>query len=289
MNNPIPRVAAIHDLSGLGRVALMVVIPILSSMGIQVTPLPTAVLSSNTAFDDFKMLDLTHQMSLFIEHWKKENINFDCIYSGFLGSDQQIDIVIDFIQYFNQDKQLVVIDPVLGDNGIAYSPMSGKLIEKMKRLITYADLITPNLTEVCLLLDIPYEDTPSIDKLKNWAKQLAEKGPNKVVITSVREENNLDLTSVIAYSKKTDKFWKVSCTYIPTEYPGTGDIFTSVLTGSLLLGDSLPIALDRAVQFSSLAVRTTFGYDINPNEGVIIERILDSLKAPILMSTYQLI
>lgn len=289
MNNPIPRVAAIHDLSGLGRVALMVVIPVLSSMGIQVTPLPTAVLSSNTAFNDFKMLDLTQQMNEFIAHWKKEQVSFDCIYSGFLGSDRQIDIVIDFIDHFRKEKQLVVIDPVLGDNGEAYTPMSESLIWKMKELISYADIITPNLTEVCLLLDEDYQEKPDLNTLKRWARQLSDKGPGKVIMTSVREEGINELTSVVAYSKKNDKFWKVSCSYIPTEYPGTGDIFTSVLTGSILQGDSLPIALDRAVQFTSLAVRTTYGYDYNPNEGVMIERILDSLKAPVLMSTYQLI
>lgn len=289
MKNPIPRVAAIHDLSGLGRVSLMVVIPILSSMGIQVTPLATAVLSANTAYNDFKMLDLTDQMQIFIDHWKKEKIKFDVIYSGFLGSDKQIDIVRKMIHDFHTDELFVVIDPVLGDDGRPYEPMGLDLINNMKELIKEADLITPNLTEVCLLLDEPYIEFPSIDQIKKWAVKLAKQGPDKVVMTSVHDQNSPDLTSVIAYNKTNDKFWKVSCGYIPASYPGTGDIFTSVLTGSLLQGDSLPIALDRAVQFTSLAVRTTFGRDYNINEGVLLERVLDCLKAPILSCSYEIL
>jgi len=289
MKNPIPRVAAIHDLSGLGRVSLMVVIPILSNMGIQVTPLPTAVLSANTAYSDFLMLDLTDQMRTFFEHWKKENIKFDAIYSGFLGSAQQINIVKEMIDFYKNEDSMVIVDPVLGDEGKAYTPMTNDLINQMKDLICKADIITPNLTEVCLLLDEPYVEYPGLNQIKEWAVRLSEKGPSRVIITSVHDQHNSNLTSVIAYTKKNQKFWKVSCSYIPASYPGTGDIFTSVLTGSLLQGDSLPIAIDRAVQFTSQAVRTTFGRDYNINEGVLIERVLDCLKSPVMSCSYEMI
>lgn len=289
MKNPIPRVAAIHDLSGLGRVSLMVVIPILSTMGIQVTPLPTAVLSAHTGYKDFQMLDLTNQMDQFIEHWKKENLRFDAIYSGFLGSHRQIKIVKDLINHYKNEDLLVIVDPVLGDDGKAYSPMTSELVDQMKDLITVADMITPNLTEVCMLLDEEYNEFPTLSEIKDWALRLSDKGPSKIVITSVRDQANPNLTSVIAYTKKNNSFWKVSCSYLPTSYPGTGDIFTSVLSGALLQGDSFPIAIDRAVQFTSQAVRTTYGRDYNINEGVLIERILDSLKAPLMASHYELI
>ena len=141
MKNPIPRLAAIHDLSGLGKVSLMVVIPILSTMGVQVTPLVTAVLSSNTEYADFKMLDLTEQMTMFFEHWKNEGIKLDAIYSGFLGSDKQIDIVKEFIDFYKHElwSWLTLF---LGDDGKPYAPMSLKLIEEMKKLICKANLIT---------------------------------------------------------------------------------------------------------------------------------------------------
>lgn len=289
MKNPIPRIAAIHDLSGLGKVSLAAIIPILSTMGVQVTPLVTAVLSSNTEYDGFEMLDLTKEMKLFLNHWKKENIKFDAIYSGFLGSEQQIDIVRDVIDYYQNDDLLVVVDPVLGDDGRAYKPMTTGLIEQMKVLISKANTITPNLTELCLLLDIPYINTPEIEQIKDWAFQLSQRGPENVVITGVQNNQNPHLTSVIAYTKANNKFWRVSCSYLPASYPGTGDIFTSVLIGSLLQGDSLPIAIDRAVQFTSQAIRSTFARDRNIKEGVLIEKVLDCLKAPAIFSNYELI
>lgn len=289
IKNPIPRVAAIHDLSGLGRVALMVVIPILSSMGIQVTPLPTAVLSANTDFNNFKMLDLTEQMKQFIQHWKSEKVVFDSIYTGFLGSSAQIQIVKEFIEYFKKEDQLIVIDPVLGDDGKAYTTMGQDMISEMKDLIAYANLITPNITEACLLLGKDYKNDFDLETVKDFAQELSKKGPETVIITSVQDINRKDITSVIAYNKKNNKYWKVSCSYIPATYPGTGDIFTSVVTGCLLQGDTLAIALDRAVNFTSIAVRTTYGRDYKTNEGVIIEKILDTLKAPVILSTYEII
>jgi pyridoxine kinase len=288
-SNPIPRVVAVHDLSGLGRVALMVVIPILSSMGIQVTPLPTAVLSANTNFKDFKMLDLSEQMKLFLEHWKTQDIYFDAIYTGFLGSSIQVDIVKDLIKNFCKKRTLTVIDPVLGDDGRSYTTVDNQLIKKMSELISYADVITPNLTEVFLLLNKPFKKCSSIDELKDIAHQLACKGPKTVIITSVDDYQKKNLTSVIAYDRLNNKFWKVSCSYIPATYPGTGDVFSSVLTGCLLQGDTLPIALDRAVNFTSIAVRTTYGRNYDYKEGVIIEKILDTLKSPVMVSSYEII
>ena len=287
--NPVPRVVAINDLSGLGRVALMVAIPILSTMGIQVNPLPSALLSASTNFKRFKMLDLTDQMVAFIQHWKQENLVFDSIYTGFLGNERQIEIVIDFINHYRSDDQLVVIDPVLGDGGKAYSTMTKGMIEGMKELISHADLITPNVTETCLLLDEEYKTNFTLEIIKDFAFRLSEKGPDTVIITGINNIDRSDTTSVIAYTKKDKHFWKVSCAYIPEEYPGTGDIFTSVITGSLLQGDTLPIALDRAVNFTSMAVRTTYGRDYDVNEGVMLEKVLDTLKAPVTVSAYEII
>ncbi len=289
LNNPVPRVAAVHDLSGLGRVALMVVIPILSSMGIQVTPLPTAILSANTDYSDFRMLDLSSQMKEFLNHWKKEKVSFDAIYTGFLGSSIQVEIVKELIDFFKNDNTLVVIDPVLGDDAKAYTTIDQALINKMTELISYADVITPNITEAFLLLNKPYKHNCLLDEIKEYAVELATKGPKIVIITSVNDFDKKELTSVIAYDKLNEKFWKVSCAYIPATYPGTGDIFTSVLTGCLLQGDTLPIALDRAVHFTSIGVRTTYGRNYDYKEGIIIEKILDTLKAPVTVSSYEII
>ncbi|RLD63127.1 MAG: pyridoxamine kinase [Bacteroidetes bacterium] len=289
MVNPVKKVAAIHDLSGVGRASLTVVIPILSTMGIQVCPLPTAVLSTHSKFSDYHFVDLTEHMQPIINHWQNLELKFDAIYSGFLGSDKQIDIVKNFIDNFRQDNQLVVVDPVLGDNGSLYGPFNNYMIEKMRELIKKAVIITPNLTEAAFLLDKPFSFEISQDEIKTWVKKLADMGPEIVIITSAPEKLSHKQTSVIAYNKKDDRLWKVTCDYLPASYPGTGDAFASVIVGSLLQGDSLPIALDRAVQFISMGVRATFGYNYNTNYGILLEKVLPNLQSPVQISSYELL
>jgi len=289
MQNPVKRVAAVHDLSGFGRASLTVVIPILSTMGMQVCPLPTAVLSTHSKFSDYRFIDLTEYLEDYIRHWKDLNIQFDAIYSGFLGSPRQINLVADFMEYFSHKDQFIVVDPVLGDDGALYGPLGEDMVREMQFLVTKADVITPNLTEAALLLNRPYNPQISEAEMKEWIYELSDKGPGVVIVTSVPEIEQGKETSVIAYDKKGEIFWKVLCEYMPANYPGTGDAFTSVIVGSLLQGDSLPIALDRAVQFISLGVRATFGYLHNANEGILLERILSSLQSSVRLSSYQIL
>ncbi|MGQ8338479.1 pyridoxamine kinase [Sunxiuqinia sp. A32] len=285
----IPRVAAIHDLSGFGRASLTVVIPILSSMGIQVCPLPTAVLSSHSAFNGFHKRDLTADLQPMINHWKSMNLGFNAIYSGYLAATEQVDIVKKFISDFSDTEQLVVVDPVLGDNGKLYSAFDKKMIDKMRELVSMADVITPNLTEAAFLLNEDYSKEIDISTIKEWAVRLSDMGPNKVIITSVPDKEKQTNTSVVALNIDDNRYWKVGCNYLPANYPGTGDAFASVMVGALLQGDSLPIALDRAVQFISLGVRATFGHGYNPAEGILLEKVLPSLNAPVQISSYQLL
>lgn len=287
--NKVKKVAAIHDLSGMGRVSLTVVIPILSSMGFQVCPLPTAVLSNHTQYPHFSFLDLTDEMSKIIEEWKKLDVQFDAIYTGYLGSPKQIQIVSDFIDGFRQADSLVVIDPVLGDNGRLYTGFDEKMIVEMQQLITKADVITPNLTELFYLLDKPFKEENSDEELKSYLRELSDKGPEVVIITSVPVRNDPHKTSVYAYNRQGSRYWKVTCPYLPAHYPGTGDTFTSVVTGSLMQGDSLPIALDRATQFILQGIRATFGYEYDNREGILLEKVLHNLDMPIQSSSYELI
>lgn len=289
MNNPVKKVAAVHDLSGCGRVSLTVAIPILSAMGIQVCPLPTAVLSSHTQYPGFTFLDLTEEMGRFVKHWKELDLKFDAIYSGYLGSPKQTSIVAELIDDFAGERQLVVVDPVLGDNGRLYASLDWGMVEQMRVLIRKADVITPNLTELSMLLDKPYKEIVPLDELKEDILTLSQHGPDIVIVTSVPEDRSQKTTSVVAYEKKSSRFWKVSCLYFPAHYPGTGDTFTSVITGSLLQGDSLPIALDRAVQFILMGIRATFGYEYDNRDGILLERILPTLQAPVQISSYELL
>ncbi len=288
MHIPVQKVAAIHDLSGFGRASLTVIIPILSRMGIQVCPLPTAVLSTHSKYTDFHFVDLTEHMPPMIEHWKKLNLDFNAIYSGFLGSHRQIEIVKNFIDEFHREEQLVVIDPVLGDDGRIYTPLSQDHVKEMRSLIEKANVITPNLTEASLLLNKKFPERITNNQIKDWILELSEKGPQIIIVTSVPESRQKNITSVIAYNKKDQRFWKVAVNYLPANYPGTGDAFASVITGSLLQGDSLPIALDRAVRFTTMGVRATFGYDYNTDQGILLERILDTLVAPVQTSSYEI-
>ena len=293
MDNIVKKVAAIHDLSGYGRSSLTSIIPILSSMKLQVCPVPTAVLSTHTGgFEGFSFLDLTDYMEQHIAHWKKLGLEFDCIYSGFLGSPRQIKIVADFVDFFGHKNNLTVIDPVLGDNGRLYGTMGNEMVEEMKKLIGKADIITPNFTEVTFLLDKEYKKEISESEVKEWLIELAAMGPKIVIATSVPDEDSHSTdrkTNVVAYDRENNVFWKVSCKYIPASYPGTGDAYTSVVIGSLLQGDSLPIAIERGVQFITQCILASYGFKYPNREGVLLERMLDVLKMPTISTSYELL
>lgn len=287
--NKVKKIAAVHDLSGAGRVSLTVVIPILSSMGFQVCPLPTAVLSSHTQYPHFSFLDLTDEMPRIIAEWKRLDIRFDAVYTGYLGSPKQIQIVSKFINDFRHSDSLVVIDPVLGDNGRLYTNFNERMITEMRHLIQQADVITPNMTELFYLLNKPYKHENTDEELKAYLHEMAEQGPGIVIITSVPVQGDPHQTSVYAYDRQGNRYWKVTCPYLPAHYPGTGDTFTSVITGSLMQGDSLPIALDRATQFILQGIRATFGYEYDNREGILLEKVLHNLDMPIQVSSYELI
>lgn len=291
MNGKIKKVAAIHDLSGFGRSSLTAIIPTLSTMGVQVCPLPTAILSNHTGgFETYSYVDLTDSMKEYIDVWKKLDLDFDCVYSGFLGSTKQIKIVSDFIDYFGNKENLIVVDPVMGDNGELYSSFTSEIIPEMRKLIAKADMITPNFTEAAFLLgmDIPPEKISDEDA-RNWLLKLSNMGPKIVVITSVPDTEKEQYTNVLAYDRENNIFWKVGCQYIPASYPGTGDTFTSVVIGSLLQGDSLPVALDRATQFISQCIKASYGFNYPKREGVLLEKELGILNMPVLISGYEML
>lgn len=290
IQSKVKKIVAVHDLSGVGHVSLMAVIPILSSMGFQVCPLPTAVLSTHTQYPAFSFLDLTDEMKRIIFNWEKLDMKFDTFYTGYLGSPRQARIVSDFICKFRRTEQdLVVVDPVLGDNGKLYTGITEEMVAEMQHLIRYANVITPNMTELFCLLDKPYRSIIDDKELKLDLRALSDIGPEIVIVTSVPVADTPHMTSVYAYNRNGDKYWKVTCPYLPAHYPGTGDAFTSVITGALMQGDSLPIALDRATQFILQGIRATFGYEYDNLEGILLEKVLHNLDMPIQISSYELV
>lgn len=269
------RVAAIHDLSGVGRCSLSVILPTMSVMGIQVCSVPTAVLSSHTnGFGEVVLEDMTDFIPKALNHYQTADVDFDCIYSGFLASSEQVSHCLDFFKAY--PNALKVVDPVMGDNGKRYRTYTDELCKRMSELVSVADIITPNLTEASILLNEDYPVAPlAVQQMKSMLSRLSGKGPKTVVITSVLMADGTMCN--VGYDSKNNAYWRVKYDMIPKHYPGTGDIFASVLTGGLILGDSLPIAMSRATDFCEHTIKTTYGYGISPREGVMIEKCLPML------------
>lgn len=277
MKQSVPKVAAVQDLSCVGRCSLTVIIPVLSVLGVQVCPLPTAILSSHLGgFSGLKFCDFTEHMAAFFQHWQAEQISFDAIYSGFLASEQQMDTVLQFVEGFRNPAGLILVDPVMGDSGRLYATYTPHMQQKMRDLIRKADVITPNYTEACFLLEEPYYEGDCEEaRLREWLQRLAAFGPQKVVITGVPGPAQTVLTA--GYDRTTHEFYAQSNAYIPVSYPGTGDLFASVLLGKLLAGQTLPTAIEQAAAFVLLAITTTQAAATPVREGVLFEKVLAQL------------
>lgn len=274
---PTPRIAAIHDLSGFGRCSLTIALPILSALGAQCCPLPTAFLSTHTGgFAGFTFLDMTDEMPRAAAHWKSLGLDFQAIYSGFLGSERQIGIVEDFIRDFRQADTLVVVDPVMGDHGQVYQTYTPAMCSGMARLAEEADVITPNLTEAALLLGVPYETLPAgEDGCREIVERLSLNGRRSVALTGASTAP--ELTGAMCFDAKTGRTEAVQTRRVPREFHGTGDVFASVLTGALVKGASLPDAARQAVEFIRTCAERTAAQDLPMREGVDFEPLLGLL------------
>ena len=276
-----PRVAAIHDMSGFGRCSLTVAIPILSAMGIQCCPLPTAFLSTHTGgFEGFTFLDMTDELSKVAAHWKSLGLEFQAVYSGFLGSERQIAIVEDFLREFRGADTAAVIDPVMGDHGEVYQTYTPAMCAGMARLAELADVITPNLTEAALLLGVPYDALPAGEAgCREIVERLSLDGRRSVVLTGASTAP--ELTGAMCFDAKTGRTEAVQTRRVPQEFHGTGDVFASVLTGALVQGASLPDAVRQAVDFVRACAERTTKAGIPMREGVEFEPLLGLLTQPV--------
>ena len=274
-----PRIAAIQDISGFGRCSLTVVLPVLSAMGSQCCPLLTASLSAHTAFppsDKATFLDLTGQMEGTTAHWAELGVTFDAIYSGFLGSADQIRIIERFYQQFRGEHTRVLVDPVMGDHGKPYRTCTPDLCAKMRQLADQADCITPNWTEAALLLDEDYANRPTEETgIRNWLERLSLDGKRSVVLTGVSLTEGQIGASYFDRITGTTGF--AMAHQEPAHFPGTGDLFASVLLGALMRGDELPGSVRQAVDFVQRCVACTLGVGTQPLEGVQFEPLLKEL------------
>ena len=274
---PLQRVAAIHDISGFGKCSMTVVLPILSAAGIEVVCMPTAVLSTHTGgFEGFTYRDLTEDLPAITEHWKSLDLHFSSIYSGFLGSPEQVDIVSNFMDTFNSDNTLVYVDPVMADEGELYSVFDDHMVDKMRELCEKADLLLPNITEACFLLKQPYQHGPyTRDYIEKIVRGLSDMGPEKVVLTGVYFDN--EKLGAACYDRAEDKVEYAFSEKVPGQFHGTGDIFGSFCLAALLNGKSLLDSTQFAVDLTTDCILRTVARENNRREGVDFEGVLPEM------------
>lgn len=271
-------ILAVHDISCVGRCSLTVALPILSHFGLETRVLPTALLSTHTGgFTGFTYLDLTDEMKQIMTAWQPLDLKFDGIYSGFMASAEQIDVLKTLIKTYKTKENLIIIDPVMADNGELYSVFDRNFVKKMGELVAYADVLTPNITEACLLTDTPYpaglHDAALIETLLN---KLHEKGAKTIVLTGVKTHEEQ-----IGIAVSTKNHPNHSECYMAQEikgaYHGTGDIFGSVLSAELLRGQSTLDAAKTAVDFVVSSILAT-PVSNDKRYGVEFEQVLASKK-----------
>ncbi len=274
---PLQRVAAIHDMSGFGKCSLTVALPILSAAGIETCPIPTAILSTHTGgFEGFTFRDLTDDMVPIADHWKSLDIRFAALYTGFLGSPQQVKIVEYIFDQFKTDETLILVDPVMADNGRLYSVFDMDMVRNMKDLAAKADILVPNMTEAAFLLGEEYRELPyTEDYVRHIATSLGDLGPSKVIITGVAsDENHL---GAACYDKSTgDLSWHL-CDRAEGYFHGTGDVFASFLLASILNGQALGNATQLAVDLTQAAILRTIERNTPRREGVDFEGVLPQM------------
>lgn len=238
------KIAVINDLSGFGKCSLTAAIPVISVMGVQPCPLPTAVLSAQTGYPSYYLDDYTDKMEYIRSEWEKLGAHFDGIYTGFVASEAQIDRIFDFLDTFRKEDTFLLVDPVMGDDGVKYDMFTDGLLEKMKELACQADVVTPNLTELCLLTEADYETVCGlpgelkIEVLHQMADSMLQKGAKHILVTGIHlvENGEAKIGNLIIDQEQCEL---IAFPYIGGSYSGTGDLFASIIAGGVVRGDSL--------------------------------------------------
>ncbi len=275
------KIALINDLSGFGRCSLTVAMPVLSVMGHQCCPLPTALLSNHTGYESYTFTDCTEQMRPIMKEWQKLKLQFDGIYTGFLGSVDQIDISVEFLEQFGETA-LKVVDPVMGDHGKAYTTYTPEMQREMARLARHADVLTPNLTELCILLAEPYPTGQlSPRTLQQMVAALTEQAGRYTVLTGLSHDLcagvSKDEVVNIGFDKQSGQFIRIAEKRVPRAYAGTGDLFASVLCGKMVSGAPFETALTAAADFVCKAAEITYKQNGDAQDGMIFEPLLYQL------------
>ena len=274
-HNHQKKIALINDLTGFGRCSVAVQLPVISQLGVQCCVLPTSVLSNHTGFESYSFQDFTPYMRSHIAEWRKLNLQFRGICTGFLGSAEQIAIVSDFIDEFGADPTCcVMVDPVMGDEGRPYGTYTPEMCHRMAELTCKADIITPNLTEACILANVPYNAAMTCEEAGQLAKRLAEGGPARVIITGLEHANRV---SNVCYERDSKPF-TVETERLGGQRSGTGDVFSAILIADAVNGVPLAQSVAKASQFVGACVKRAIELDLPHTDGLPIEEELRNLR-----------
>ena len=268
------KIVSIQDISALGKCSLTVALPIVSAMGIECAVVPTAVLSTHTQFQGWTFRDLTDEMEPIADHWKKENFRFDAIYTGYLGSERQVDIVKRYFRDFG-DGAKIIVDPAMADNGKLYAGFAPEFPQKMAELLEGADLVLPNLTEACLLLGKEYRTEYDRAYVMDILEGLLKRGAKNAALTGVSFEKGR--LGVVSLSGKTGDFSEYYTEHLPVSFHGTGDIYSSAAVGALVDGLSVPEALALAADYTVECIRLTLEEENHSWYGVNFEQAIPYL------------
>lgn len=266
------RIITVQDISCVGRCSLTVALPIISAAGVEAGVLPTAVLSTHTAFPKFTFCDLTGEIEKISETFAELDIDFDAVYTGYLGSFRQLELVSQMIDRHKTDKCLVLIDPAMADNGKLYKGFTNDFARAMAQLSAKADLVIPNLTEACFMLDIPYTEEYDEQYIRDVLKKLTDLGAKRAALTGISFES--DKLGVYSYDSTTDTYFSYYNEKLPVAYHGTGDIFASATLGAIMRGHTVESALKVAVDFTLECIKLTMADENRRTYGVNFEEAL---------------
>lgn len=278
MKYKIPKkIAMINDIAGFGRCSTTVALPVISAMKVQACPVPTSVFSNHTGFPIYHFDDYTDNMTDYLDAWDKLGLSFDGILCGFLGSVRQIQIVEQFILK-QANSPLVILDPVMGDHGQAYHTITEEHCREMKKLIQYSDMITPNITEACLLTGTPYQDNGWVPSdIQNILRKLHQMGPSQIAITGIQEDDYYVNYIFSEKYKETDCFKIIRSEAAGESRPGTGDIFASILAADAVNGTDFYTSVQKASDFIRICTDASSQAGIPVPEGVCFENFLEFL------------
>ena len=271
----VKKIAVINDLSGFGRCSLTAALPVISAIGIEACPLPTAILSNQTGYPSFFCTDYTENLYSYINEWRKLGVKFDGILTGYLTSAKQAEIIYDFVEEFADVNTLVFVDPVMADDGVLYDTYDSNLCKKVKKLTEKANIIAPNLTELCILCDADYEKVThenSIQKTSEIAASLLTDTLKTVIVTGVKIDDEIH-NIIVDKSGKT----VVKSKLIEGSYSGTGDLFSSIVCAEIVKGKSVLQAVNIATVFLQKSIEDTYKENTDRNNGVNFQQHLEVL------------